>query len=287
MNSSSLLWFIKASTIQQQHDAIFASWMGEQLSTTPRARYARLQAPPSVTPWWFVCDTATPRHDGYFTNRPIDCMAVATWGHIYIAIFRIAKRQLINHGAVRNCSTTALSDTTKDMAAAQCVRRSQWRPGVGTDDRDLIVSGQATICLHPCCCRWPQLLSSSRSHQSIVTRRPTARYLACLISALQCLGYPPAGVSWWPRAEGAAVSSAGRPVVRNVSHWSPAGSIFPLNHRRTVSGTITPERARRPTRLPPRLLAVALPPQPEHGRWLCRTHSCDCRCRRRRPYATR
>jgi len=34
----------------------------------------------------------TPRHDGYFTNRPIDCMAVATRGHIYIAIFRIAKR---------------------------------------------------------------------------------------------------------------------------------------------------------------------------------------------------
>jgi len=53
------------------------------------------------------------------------------------------------------------------------------------------------------------------------------------------------------------------PVVRNVSRRSPAGSIFPPNRRRTVSGTITPERApadaapRRPPPSTPRQTATA------------------------------
>lgn len=49
-------------------------------------------------------------------------------------------------------------------------------------------------------------------------------------------------------------------VVSNVSQWSPAGSIFPLNHRRTVSGTISPERAL-PPQLPQSLLTA---PQLQH-----------------------
>ena len=69
--------------------------------------------------------------------------------------------------------------------------------------------------------------------------------LSCLISALyrttDACRHAVRNGSGRGRRRGRQLAA---PVVRNVLRRSPARSIFPLNHRRTVSGTISPERAR-------------------------------------------